>query len=159
MVRFLVEHGACVFAATLSDHETAADKCEEDEEGFEGCSEFLYGVQDKLGTAHGGMAYAVYDYDARQPDELSFRMGDALQVLRRPDDQPCWWWARHLRTQAEGYVPRNLLGVSASLPSPGVTLREEHKNGAQGLFQKLVCDKRDTKEACPRNTCPGTCWR
>lgn len=122
MVRFLVEHGACVFAATLSDHETAADKCEEDEEGFEGCSEFLYGVQDKLGAANGGMAYAVYDYEARQPDELSFRMGEALQVLRRPEDQPCWWWARLLRTQQEGYVPRNLLGlyprVQPCRPSP-----------------------------------------
>ena len=45
MVRFLVEHGACIFATTLSDHETAAEKCEEDEEGFDGCSEYLYGVQ------------------------------------------------------------------------------------------------------------------
>lgn len=42
MVRFLVEHGACIFATTLSDHETAAEKCEEDEEGFDGCSEYLY---------------------------------------------------------------------------------------------------------------------
>ena len=45
MVRFLVEHGACIFATTLSDHETAAEKCEEDEEGFDGCSEYLYGIQ------------------------------------------------------------------------------------------------------------------
>lgn len=42
MVRFLVEHGACIFATTLSDQETAAEKCEEDEEGFDGCSEYLY---------------------------------------------------------------------------------------------------------------------
>jgi hypothetical protein len=42
MVRFLVESGACLFAATLSDHETPAEKCEEDEEGFDGCSEYLY---------------------------------------------------------------------------------------------------------------------
>merc|ERR1711971_574587 len=27
MVRFLVEHGACIFATTLSDHETAAEEC------------------------------------------------------------------------------------------------------------------------------------
>lgn len=44
MVRFLVEHGACIFANTLSDQETAAEKCEEDEEGFDGCSEFLYSM-------------------------------------------------------------------------------------------------------------------
>lgn len=42
MVKFLVEHGACIFATTLSDRETAAEKCEEDEEGFDGCSEYLY---------------------------------------------------------------------------------------------------------------------
>lgn len=42
MVKFLVESGACLFAATLSDHETPAEKCEEDEEGFDGCSEYLY---------------------------------------------------------------------------------------------------------------------
>lgn len=42
MVKFLVESGACLFATTLSDHETPAEKCEEDEEGFDGCSDYLY---------------------------------------------------------------------------------------------------------------------
>ncbi|XP_037525275.1 apoptosis-stimulating of p53 protein 1 [Rhipicephalus sanguineus] len=127
MVRFLVEHGACVFAATLSDHETAADKCEEDEEGFDSCSEYLYGVQEKLGVTNGGVAYAVFDYEARQPDELSFAQGDMVQILRRggaegDTEQPCgWWWAR-LRDGREGYLPRNLLGlyprVQPCRPSP-----------------------------------------
>lgn len=48
MVKFLVEHGACIFATTLSDHETAAEKCEEDEEGFDGCSEYLYSTLHNL---------------------------------------------------------------------------------------------------------------
>ena len=42
MVRILVEHGACIFATTLSDQETAAEKCEEDEDGYDGCSDYLY---------------------------------------------------------------------------------------------------------------------
>ena len=42
MVRFLVEHGACIFATTISDNETAAEKCEEDEDGYDGCSDYLY---------------------------------------------------------------------------------------------------------------------
>ncbi|XP_021344463.1 apoptosis-stimulating of p53 protein 2-like, partial [Mizuhopecten yessoensis] len=42
MVKFLVEHGACIFATTISDQETAAEKCEEEEDGFDGCSEYLY---------------------------------------------------------------------------------------------------------------------
>jgi len=41
MVKFLVENGGCIFATTISDHETPADKCEEDEDGFDGCSQFL----------------------------------------------------------------------------------------------------------------------
>jgi apoptosis-stimulating of p53 protein 1 len=52
MVRFLVEHGACIFATTLSDHETAAEKCEEDEEGFDGCSEYLYSKSQFLCSLH-----------------------------------------------------------------------------------------------------------
>ncbi len=44
MVKLLVEHGACIFATTISDHETAAEKCEEDEDGYDGCSEYLYSM-------------------------------------------------------------------------------------------------------------------
>lgn len=39
----LVESGAAIFATTISDVETAADKCEEMEEGYAQCSQFLYG--------------------------------------------------------------------------------------------------------------------
>lgn len=44
MCKFLVESGAAVFATTYSDLQTAADKCEEMEEGYSQCSQFLYGV-------------------------------------------------------------------------------------------------------------------
>ncbi|GFU33756.1 apoptosis-stimulating of p53 protein 1, partial [Nephila pilipes] len=68
MVKYLVERGACIFATTLSDHETAAEKCEEDEEGFDGCSEYLYSMQEKLGILNGGVVYALYDYDSQNSD-------------------------------------------------------------------------------------------
>lgn len=42
--KFLVESGAAVFAMTYSDMQTAADKCEEMEEGYTQCSQFLYGM-------------------------------------------------------------------------------------------------------------------
>uniref|UniRef100_A0A1Y1M256 SH3 domain-containing protein n=2 Tax=Photinus pyralis TaxID=7054 RepID=A0A1Y1M256_PHOPY len=110
MVKFLVEHGACIFATTLSDHETAAEKCEEDEEGFDGCSEYLYSVQEKLGILSGGIVYAVFDYTAQQPDELSFNAGQQLTVLRKGDESEReWWWSR--LDDKEGYIPRNLLGL------------------------------------------------
>jgi hypothetical protein len=44
----LVESGAAIFASTISDIETAADKCEEMEEGYIQCSQFLYGMQGGL---------------------------------------------------------------------------------------------------------------
>lgn len=43
MIKFLVKSGACIFATTFSDLETAAEKCEEEDEGFDGCSQYLYG--------------------------------------------------------------------------------------------------------------------
>ncbi|XP_070835459.1 apoptosis-stimulating of p53 protein 1-like isoform X1 [Chaetodon trifascialis] len=110
LCKMLVESGAAIFATTISDVETAADKCEEMEEGYTQCSQFLYGVQEKLGVMNKGLVYALWDYTAQQADELSFSEGDALTVLRRRDDTETeWWWAR--LNDREGYIPRNLLGL------------------------------------------------
>lgn len=110
MVKYLVEHGACIFATTFPDKETAAQKCEEGEEGFDGCSQYLLHIQDGFGLINDGIVYAVYDYDAQSSDELSFKNGDAITILRRGDeDEKDWWWAR--LNDKEGYVPRNLLGL------------------------------------------------
>ncbi|CAI5695336.1 apoptosis-stimulating of p53 protein 1 isoform X2 [Oreochromis niloticus] len=110
LCKMLVESGAAIFATTISDVETAADKCEEMEEGYTQCSQFLYGVQEKLGVMNKGLVYALWDYTAQQSDELSFSEGDAITVVRRHDDTETeWWWAR--LNDREGYVPRNLLGL------------------------------------------------
>ncbi|XP_077394980.1 apoptosis-stimulating of p53 protein 1-like isoform X1 [Festucalex cinctus] len=110
LCKMLVESGAAIFAQTISDVETAADKCEEMEEGYTQCSQFLYGVQEKLGVMNKGLVYALWDYAAQQSDELTFSEGDALSILRRRDDTETeWWWAR--LNDREGYVPRNLLGL------------------------------------------------
>merc|ERR1719336_3053041 len=114
MVKFLVEHGACIFATTLSDHETAAEKCEEDEEGFDGCSEYLYHIQEKLGIMNEGIVYAVYTYDAESNDELTFHEGDSMMVLRKGDElEKEWWWTKKEGSESiiEGYIPRNLIGL------------------------------------------------
>uniref|UniRef100_A0A8C4JIY3 Protein phosphatase 1 regulatory subunit 13B n=1 Tax=Dromaius novaehollandiae TaxID=8790 RepID=A0A8C4JIY3_DRONO len=112
LCKLLVESGAAIFASTISDIETAADKCEEMEEGYIQCSQFLYGVQEKLGVMNKGVVYALWDYDAQNNDELSFHEGDAITILRRKDDNETeWWWAR--LNDKEGYVPKNLLGVSS----------------------------------------------
>ncbi|XP_051776083.1 protein phosphatase 1, regulatory subunit 13Bb isoform X3 [Erpetoichthys calabaricus] len=110
LCKLLVESGAAIFASTISDVETAADKCEEMEEGYIQCSQFLYGVQEKMGVMNKGMVYALWDYEAQNNDELSFREGDAVTILRRKDDvETEWWWGR--LNDKEGYIPRNLLGL------------------------------------------------
>lgn len=58
-----------------------------------------------------GAVYALWDYEAQNSDELSFHEGDAITILRRKDESETdWWWAR--LGDREGYVPKNLLGVS-----------------------------------------------
>ncbi|XP_069370620.1 protein phosphatase 1, regulatory subunit 13Bb isoform X4 [Paralichthys olivaceus] len=110
LCKLLVESGAAIFASTISDVETAAEKCEEMEEGYIQCSQFLYGVQEKLGVMNKGTVYALWNHDAQNQDELSFSEGDAITIVRRQDDRETdWWWAR-LEVN-EGYVPRNLIGL------------------------------------------------
>eukprot|EP00079_Xenopus_tropicalis_P038287 XP_017952058.1 PREDICTED: apoptosis-stimulating of p53 protein 1 isoform X3 [Xenopus tropicalis] len=110
LCKMLVECGAAIFATTISDVETAADKCEEMEEGYIQCSQFLYGVQEKLGVMNKGLVYALWDYEAQNADELSFREGDAVSIVKRKDDvETEWWWAR--LNDKEGYAPKNLLGL------------------------------------------------
>lgn len=71
----------------------------------------MTGVQEKLGILLSGVTYAVFDYASQQPDELSFAAGDQITVLRKGDENEReWWWAR--LGDREGYIPRNLLGVS-----------------------------------------------
>ncbi|KAK5865499.1 hypothetical protein PBY51_019765 [Eleginops maclovinus] len=108
--KFLVESGTAVFATTYSDMQTAADKCEEMEDGYAQCSQFLYGVQEKMGVMNRGVVYALWDYEPQSDDELGFSEGDCMTVLRRDDEvETDWWWARC--GDHEGYIPRNMLGL------------------------------------------------
>ncbi|XP_053408798.1 apoptosis-stimulating of p53 protein 2-like isoform X2 [Mercenaria mercenaria] len=113
MVKFLVEHGACIFATTISDHETAAEKCEEDEDGYDGCSEYLYSIQEKLGIMNNGAVYAVFDYAKENSDEVDLNIGDKFTILKKGDEhEKEWWWARLDEKEVQGYIPRNLLGLT-----------------------------------------------
>lgn len=72
---------------------------------------WLSGVQEKMGIMNRGVVYGLWDYSGENPDELPFREGDCMTIVRREDeDEIEWWWARMGDT--EGYIPRNLLGVS-----------------------------------------------
>lgn len=65
-----------------------------------------------MGIMNKGVIYALWDYEPQNDDELPMKEGDCMTVLRREDeDEVEWWWAR--LNEKEGYVPRNLLGVSS----------------------------------------------
>ncbi|KAH7730742.1 p53BP2 [Aphelenchoides avenae] len=109
MVKLLVENGACVFATTLSDSETPARKCEEGEDGYESCAQYLEMADKCAGIVNEKTVYAAYDYDAEREDELSFEEGDALRVLERDGKEKLWWLCEKLSTGAQGFAPRNYL--------------------------------------------------
>lgn len=78
------------------------------------CDYSCVGVQEKLGIMNNGVVYAVFGYEAHNQDELNFDEGNKIVVLRKGDDtEREWWWSRI--DDREGYVPRNLLGVSLPL--------------------------------------------
>lgn len=70
-----------------------------------------------MGVMNRGVVYALWDYEPQKDDELGFSEGDCLTVLRREDEvEKEWWWARC--GDHEGYIPRNLLGVSEGRHPP-----------------------------------------
>lgn len=106
----LVQHGAAIFATTLSDGATAIEKCDPYREGYADCATYLADVEQSMGLMHNGVVYALWDYSAEFGDELSFREGESVTVLRRdgPEETDWWWAALHGQ---EGYVPRNYFGL------------------------------------------------
>ncbi|NWH42273.1 ES8L3 protein, partial [Chloropsis hardwickii] len=65
-----------------------------------------------------GLVRALYDFQARNSQELSVRKGDTLQVL---DQQRKWWLVQDERGD-RGHVPGNIL---EPLPEPGRSARED----------------------------------
>ncbi|OXA60749.1 tyrosine-protein kinase Src42A [Folsomia candida] len=56
---------------------------------------------------------ALYDYDARTDEDLSFRKGEHLEILN--DTQGDWWFARSKSTRQEGYIPSNYVAKLKSI--------------------------------------------
>ena len=50
---------------------------------------------------------ALYDYDARRAEDLSFKKGEHLIII--DNKQGDWWYARSKSTAKEGYIPSNYI--------------------------------------------------
>lgn len=57
---------------------------------------------------------AKYDYECRTQGDISFRQGDKFEVLQKNGD---WWFARHLATKTEGFIPFNYVVEYTSIES------------------------------------------
>ncbi|XP_071119664.1 tyrosine-protein kinase yes-like [Haliotis cracherodii] len=50
---------------------------------------------------------AMYDFDAVNDDDLSFKKGDRLEVDEGSQENSDWWVATNALTRQKGYIPRN----------------------------------------------------
>lgn len=128
LAKLLIENGALIYATTSSDHSTPAMKCEKNEPNFDDCYNYLLYIQNNLGVINDGIVYALYDYEAQEEDELSFKTDEKLTVLRKDDSKEQeWWWAQKqvepsgdtkVVEYKEGYIPRNLVGLYRRIREP-----------------------------------------
>ncbi|XP_051730565.1 tyrosine-protein kinase fynb isoform X3 [Ctenopharyngodon idella] len=56
---------------------------------------------------------ALYDYEARTEDDLSFRKGEKFQIINSAEGD--WWDARSLTTGGTGYIPSNYVAPVDSI--------------------------------------------
>ncbi|CAG5896534.1 unnamed protein product [Menidia menidia] len=63
----------------------------------------------------GGVTFfvALYDYEARTSDDLSFKKGDRFQIINNTEGD--WWEARSINTGQKGYIPSNYVAPADSI--------------------------------------------
>jgi len=60
-----------------------------------------------------GLFQALYDYDARTEDDLSFKKGQKLKILNNSDGD--WWQAELWGSSQRGYIPSNYVAECQSI--------------------------------------------
>ncbi|KAI4890508.1 hypothetical protein NFI96_011445, partial [Prochilodus magdalenae] len=67
------------------------------------------------GSVTGGVTFfvALYDYEARTTDDLSFRKGERFQIINNTEGD--WWEACSLNSGLQGYIPSNYVAPADSI--------------------------------------------
>ncbi|XP_030636810.1 tyrosine-protein kinase Yes [Chanos chanos] len=67
------------------------------------------------GSVKGGVTFfvALYDYDARTSDDLSFKKGERFHIINNTEGD--WWEACSLDTGLKGYIPSNYVAPANSI--------------------------------------------
>ncbi|XP_053372311.1 tyrosine-protein kinase fynb isoform X3 [Clarias gariepinus] len=71
------------------------------------------GVLHTQGTAGVTLFVALYDYEARAEDDLSFQKGEKFQIINNTEGD--WWEAHSLTTGRSGYIPSNYVAPVDSI--------------------------------------------
>eukprot|EP00069_Balaena_mysticetus_P002180 bmy_03984T0 len=56
---------------------------------------------------------ALYDYEARTTEDLSFKKGERFQIINNTEGD--WWEARSIATGKNGYIPSNYVAPADSI--------------------------------------------
>jgi len=67
----------------------------------------------------------VYDYQAKQPDELGLERGDVVKVIRKMADG--WYEGERLRDAEWGWFPSNFTMEIENAHTRARNLRQTHK--------------------------------
>ncbi|XP_051892252.1 tyrosine-protein kinase Fyn-like isoform X4 [Pristis pectinata] len=88
------------------------------------------------GGVSGGVTLfvALYDYDARTEDDLTFRKGEKFHIINSSEGD--WWEARSLTTGRTGYIPSNYVA-----PVDSIQAEEWYfgKMGRKDAERMLLC--------------------
>ena len=79
-----------------------------DSEGVANSSDLV----NSLGAVGGKIYLARYAYQARTTEDLSFEKGERLVVVGNQDSD--WWLAKSVKSQREGYIPKNYVAEAES---------------------------------------------
>lgn len=67
----------------------------------------------KLSNTGPPLFVALFDYEARTDEDLSFKKDELLYILN--DMQGDWWYAKSKTTNLSGYIPSNYVAREKSL--------------------------------------------
>lgn len=103
-----------------------------------------------MGVENSGVLYALWSYPAQAADELSFKDGDMVTILQKPEGSD-WWWAS--LCGREGFVPNNYFGVRCSdddqeLDNLSITSCKKKKKKLNCLFVFQLFPKVRPKTLC-----------
>ncbi|XP_074411663.1 tyrosine-protein kinase Fgr isoform X3 [Zonotrichia albicollis] len=95
------------------------------------------GLQARSGALSGGgvtLFIALYDYEARTEDDLTFQKGEKFHIINNTEGD--WWEARSLSSGATGYIPSNYVA-----PVDSIQAEEWYfgKIGRKDAERQLLC--------------------